>query len=349
MNDASLQHSKETSAGKITREILSLPHDSSAEHFISSVSTLSLNNKKITEIGACLRPCTSLKVLYLYENSIATIEGLEGCVKLTHLFLQNNRIGRLEGLSHCDALTKLYLDKNCIQRLEGLENCRHLQELHLSGQTISESDSEGLTFDQGSLEAISISLRILNLAGNKITSVTQLAELHALETLDLSHNEITDFEGVRRMLLGCRRLKQLDLHHNPVALHRKFRDNMILASHTLDVLDSKPVTITERQFLHNFHSMRNRRSNSIKEQRDTDAPQFTSDSRSPSPEHKRTPRSAFASAVLPQHKDPSYTFGVVPHPRALSGQRSFGKPPRRPAERSTDDETLSITGAHLLI
>jgi Leucine-rich repeat (LRR) protein len=49
-------------------------------------------------------------VLYLYDNRIERIEGLESCSHLTHLYLQNNEISVIPDLSHLRELSKLYLE-----------------------------------------------------------------------------------------------------------------------------------------------------------------------------------------------------------------------------------------------
>ena len=48
------------------------------------------------------------KVLYLYDNKITSISGLEECHSLTRLYLQNNLIEKIEGLDcGLDKLTDL--------------------------------------------------------------------------------------------------------------------------------------------------------------------------------------------------------------------------------------------------
>ncbi|KAK9809920.1 hypothetical protein WJX72_001748 [[Myrmecia] bisecta] len=73
----------------------------------------------------------SLRVLYLYDNQLTCLQGLDGLCQLTHLYLQNNRLSSLGGLGHLPALQKLYLDGNCIERIDSLQGCTRLQELHL--------------------------------------------------------------------------------------------------------------------------------------------------------------------------------------------------------------------------
>lgn len=54
-----------------------------------------------------------LKVLYLYDNEIGEMEGMEpeavaeGASRITHLYLQNNIIERMDGLMRLQRLEKL--------------------------------------------------------------------------------------------------------------------------------------------------------------------------------------------------------------------------------------------------
>ena len=54
-----------------------------------------------------LEAVPNLKVLYLYDNLIEDISGVEGAAGLTHLYLQTNTISRIVGLSPLHCLTKL--------------------------------------------------------------------------------------------------------------------------------------------------------------------------------------------------------------------------------------------------
>jgi hypothetical protein len=56
-----------------------------------------------------LEHCVHLKVLYLFENNISTLEGLDACSMITHLYLQNNRLAAIENILHLNNLVKLYV------------------------------------------------------------------------------------------------------------------------------------------------------------------------------------------------------------------------------------------------
>merc|ERR1711959_795939 len=90
-------------------------------------------------------PIKSCTVLYLYDNVISRIEGLQSVTHLKDLYLQNNNIEEIGGLDHNAHLEALHLDNNCISHLGGLTNTTALHELHLGGQRLL--DDVFFTFD----------------------------------------------------------------------------------------------------------------------------------------------------------------------------------------------------------
>jgi dynein assembly factor 1 len=112
---------------------------------------------------------TGLKTLYLEQNAISEIEGLDKLVNLRCLYLGKNLIRSTDGLAALTALDTLDLAENMIPRLTGLACLNNLRTLSLSGNCLS------------SLE-----------------DVRELAGCSALQSLDLSSNrldspEIVDF------------------------------------------------------------------------------------------------------------------------------------------------------------
>ncbi|CAM9430862.1 unnamed protein product [Ectocarpus fasciculatus] len=83
--------------------------------------------------GLCL---PGLRELYLHQNKIAKIEGLDGCPSLRRLWLFSNRITVMEGLHHCGALRELWLHDNRITAAAGMQSLVHLQNLGLAGNPI---------------------------------------------------------------------------------------------------------------------------------------------------------------------------------------------------------------------
>jgi Leucine-rich repeat (LRR) protein len=75
--------------------------------------------------------------LYVSNNLIEKIEGLDNLFNLKKLELSNNKISNLEGLDSLLELQELYLDNNNIERLEGLDYLKKLIILHVGRNKIS--------------------------------------------------------------------------------------------------------------------------------------------------------------------------------------------------------------------
>lgn len=141
-----------------------------------------------------MRVCRKIVALYLYENNIREISPLPGLSNLTHLYLQHNRITRLRNLNNLPSLTKLYLGHNQINVVEGLTDLRNLRELRLERQQLP--PGEKLLFDPRCLLSLCDSLRVLDLAGNNLDSLADLAPTRNLTQLYLADNALRSL-GVR--------------------------------------------------------------------------------------------------------------------------------------------------------
>jgi len=77
--------------------------------------------------------------------------------KLTHLYLQNNLIERIQGLDKLRSLQKLYLDGNRITMVDGLEKCQKLEvglvTMSLSGVGDFVSTQKALSYHRPFLES----------------------------------------------------------------------------------------------------------------------------------------------------------------------------------------------------
>ena len=120
---------------------------------------LRLDGKNIGRVDA-LATVPGVRVLYLYDNAISRLTGLDPLApSLTHLYLQNNNLPRVEGLAKLAKLQKLYLDGNRITYVDGLGGCAELEELHLSAQRLD--PEEELEFDAQTMASLARSLRVL--------------------------------------------------------------------------------------------------------------------------------------------------------------------------------------------
>lgn len=217
---------------------------------MSKVTHLHLNDLGITDI-ANLEGCGSLQVLYLYNNRISAISGLQCNRRLTHLYLQNNRLSDLQGLEALGALEKLYLQGNQLTSLQGLQGLSALEELHISGQQLPPGAS--LALDEASLTAVAGSLRTLTASSCGLADISSLAALPRLETLELEHNDISSWPATAELLSKLPQLRSLAVSGNPICSAAKLRDEVILASDSVELLDGKEVPMAHRQFLLRLH------------------------------------------------------------------------------------------------
>ena len=97
--------------------------------------TKSITNKGLKLIGEL----TSLEVLWLGNNQITKIEGLEKLANLQDLDLCNNRITTIQGLDNINKLEVLDLRNNQIDTIQGLDKLTKLKRLYLCNNNIPKS------------------------------------------------------------------------------------------------------------------------------------------------------------------------------------------------------------------
>ncbi|XP_022184584.2 protein phosphatase 1 regulatory subunit 42 [Nilaparvata lugens] len=220
---------------------------------VKNVNHLCLNDKFIDEIGD-ISPFINLEVLYLHNNRICKIENLDCNLHITHLHLQNNNIEKIENISHLKNLKKLYLGNNRISVVEALDKLENLQELFIDAQKLL--PGETLYFDPRTVNALSKTLRILDISNNRITSLDDLRSLSAIEELDASCNEIGDLGATCKVIANWCQLIDLKLQGNPVTRVARYRDTITTLTHKLSNLDGKPIKEEHRSFLQQFEMKR---------------------------------------------------------------------------------------------
>ena len=162
---------------------------------------LFLRQNKIKKIEG-LESLVNLTGLYLSQNEIKKIEGLESLMSLADLDISQNEIKKIEGLESLMNLEELYLSQNEIKKIEGLESLMNLEELYLSQNEIKKIEG---------LESLTI-LVVLRLSQNKIKKLEGLESLTILEELYLSQNEIKKIESLESLT----NLVLLVLHQNEI-------------------------------------------------------------------------------------------------------------------------------------
>lgn len=69
-----------------------------------------------------------IKSLFLFNNSITSLNGIEGLAGLEQLYVQCNQINSIKPIEHLLNLKEFYIHDNCIDSLEGLTE-RHSDQL----------------------------------------------------------------------------------------------------------------------------------------------------------------------------------------------------------------------------
>ncbi|XP_055953987.1 protein phosphatase 1 regulatory subunit 42-like isoform X4 [Argiope bruennichi] len=174
-----------------------------------------------------LHSCRNLRALYLYDNKIEKIENLEDLVHLNCLYLHKNFVRRIENLDSLCQLTVLNLSHNCITKVEGLDALCELRELYLQYQNLPEDQS--LEFDTTTITWLSECLKVLNVSGNKLTSLAPLRSLEYLEHFTAEDNDICDLQDVVDVFNNWKTVRVIKLTGNPVCTLRKYRDNVVVS------------------------------------------------------------------------------------------------------------------------
>jgi protein phosphatase 1 regulatory subunit 42 len=143
------------------------------------------------------------------------------------------------------------MEKNMITKLDGLDNCRKLEELYLGNQVTPQGVE--FTFDEYSLAAVSNSLKLLDLPSVNLVNPKPLYYLEGLDSINLKDNAIVDLENeICPLLQTMNYLRILKLNNNPVTGVQKYRDQIVLLSRSVQELDGKDITDSERKYLVNL-------------------------------------------------------------------------------------------------
>jgi protein TilB len=113
-----------------------------AEHnegMLSNLEEVSLHQQELKKIENLDVYCRHLKILYLQNNLIEKMEGLNKLVELEYLNMAVNSVSKIEGLKRCESLNKLDLTLNFVdledlkESLENLEWCPFMTDLYMTG------------------------------------------------------------------------------------------------------------------------------------------------------------------------------------------------------------------------
>jgi len=123
---------------EITRNLLR----KRAEHnegMLSNLEEVSLHQQDLKRIENLDVYCRHLKILYLQNNFIEKMEGLNKLVELEYINLAVNSVSKIEGIKRCESLNKIDLTLNFVdvedlrESCENLEWCPMMTDLYLTG------------------------------------------------------------------------------------------------------------------------------------------------------------------------------------------------------------------------
>ena len=109
-------------------------------NYLSNLKELDLNDNQLTSIPESIGNLTKLERLYLQNNQLTSLEGIENLTNLKVLKLSNNELTSLEGIKNLTNLEVLKLSNNKLTSLKGIENLTNLEVLGLQNNPISGSE-----------------------------------------------------------------------------------------------------------------------------------------------------------------------------------------------------------------
>jgi protein phosphatase 1 regulatory subunit 7 len=171
-----------------------------------NLKSLELRDNQLEELPDMSR-FGKLEYLELSYNVLRNIGGLDAMRKDDHplkeLYLANNKIKVIEGLESFQGhLEQLELGSNRIKSMHGIESLRHLQSLWLGSNRIERIDID--------MSCFRYTLKQISLQSNRLTSMDGLEECEALEEIYVSDNGITEL----CRLDSLKNLKVLDVSRN---------------------------------------------------------------------------------------------------------------------------------------
>lgn len=115
-----------------------------SEKYAGAATEIHLGGRGITRL-ANFETFLSLDTLWINNNKLTSLRGLENNFRLQHLFAHQNNIRRIQGtLQPFKFLSELSLDGNLLDStedvLDELSNLKYLRNLNLFGNSIAQED-----------------------------------------------------------------------------------------------------------------------------------------------------------------------------------------------------------------
>ena len=192
-----------------------------------SLTTLRIVKQRGVTSLVGLEACATLKVLFVAECALRTLDGCETCTGLEALYVYGNAIESLRALN-TDGLQRLHtlwVNDNKLSNLDGCERCSALTELNAARNGIVYVPDVGSFYN----------LKHLNVAGNPIQSWSAIKIASRVLSLTLKD----DVHG------AC-----------SVTRSKWYRSYAVVAMPNLEMLDGKSIDEDERERARNEHGNR---------------------------------------------------------------------------------------------
>jgi Leucine-rich repeat (LRR) protein len=179
------------------------------DEFCGQLVSLDVSRNNIRNLGGVPASVRHLKAT---DNQLSSLTAWNHLMNLQYIDVSNNGIGSLAPFKNLVHLRSLKADNNRITSLDGIKFHRGLQILRVRGNLIETLDLDGATMDQ---------LTELDLKNNRIQHVANLAQLTALNSLNLEVNQLETFSveqpmsSLRYLHLNDNKLSSLDLKSLP--------------------------------------------------------------------------------------------------------------------------------------
>ncbi|KAJ5690731.1 hypothetical protein N7462_005123 [Penicillium macrosclerotiorum] len=206
------------------------------------------------DIGQLSGVPAGLRTLKIPRNCLSNLTSWSHLTNLQYLDISGNDIESLDGFSSLIHLRELKANDNQIRNIDGVLDLNGLLSLKLSNNSLTAIDFEGTELTR---------LRDLDLSHNCLSSVRNVDWLPSLATLDLSANQIPQFESsgslisLRALKLSGNCLETLDLKHfssvNLLYLDQNYLSTITGLEHchnmeVLSVREQSPATENDPNF-----------------------------------------------------------------------------------------------------
>ncbi|KAI9774332.1 MAG: hypothetical protein M1840_004226 [Geoglossum simile] len=174
--------------------------------------SLRLSKNKLRSIDISCFP--DLKILYLDENQLGRVEGLQGAKHLDSLSMREQARGQEDYASlnadDCFEVRKLYISGNVFPSFTPKLDFLNLQYLELA--------NAGLTTLPAQFGHMVQNARVLNLNFNALSDIRPLRGIKRLKKLLLAGNRLTRLRKTTSVLAKLHNLSGIDIRNNPLTV-----------------------------------------------------------------------------------------------------------------------------------